>query len=201
MRTRPRLPRGVLVATGPVVLVVVGIAGYLGFGYSPWTAVAMTLLTLTTVGFASGSHLSTGVLVFTAGLAFLGVGLFVVIVGLGHALGVHPDRRGTEAGLAPAPAIAGAARCGILPTGLPALAESRQATGDWADGAALAALLGSRDRPDRLRQAGSYPGPRLARLGHVPQAGGSGALPTSVDSLIGGGTDGLIGGGTDGPAV
>ena len=42
----------------------------------------MTLLTLTTVGFASGSHLSTGVLVFTAGLALLGVGLFFVILGL-----------------------------------------------------------------------------------------------------------------------
>ena len=82
MRMRSRLPRGVLVGTGPVVLIVVGIAGYLGFGYSPWTAVAMTLLTLTTVGFATGSHLSTGVLVFTAGLALLGVGLFVVILGL-----------------------------------------------------------------------------------------------------------------------
>ena len=82
MRMRSRLPRGVLVAMGPVVLIVMGIAGYLGFGYSPWTAVAMTLLTLTTVGFASGSHVSTGVLVFTAGLALLGVGLFVVILGL-----------------------------------------------------------------------------------------------------------------------
>ena len=82
MRMRSRLPRGVLVAMGPVVLIGMGIAGYVGFGYSPWTAVAMTLLTLTTVGFASGSHLSTGVLVFTAGLALLGVGLFVVILGL-----------------------------------------------------------------------------------------------------------------------
>jgi len=82
MRLRSRLPRGVLVATGPVVLVVAGIAGYLSFGYSPWMAVAMTLLTLTTVGSASGSHLSTGEMVFTAGLALLGVGLFVVILGL-----------------------------------------------------------------------------------------------------------------------
>jgi voltage-gated potassium channel len=82
MRPRSRLHRGVLVATGPVVLVVAGIVGYLSFGYSPWVAVAMTLLTLTTVGFASGSHLSTGVLVFTAGLAFLGVSLFVAILGL-----------------------------------------------------------------------------------------------------------------------
>ncbi len=82
MRPRSRVPRGVLVTAGPVVLVAAGIAGYLGFGYSPWMAVATTLLTLTTVGFASGDHLSTGVLVFTAGLAFLGVGLFVVILGL-----------------------------------------------------------------------------------------------------------------------
>ena len=52
MRSRSRLPRGVLVATGPVVLVAAGIVGYLSFGYSPWTAVAMTLLTLTTVGLA-----------------------------------------------------------------------------------------------------------------------------------------------------
>lgn len=82
MRPRSRLTRGVLVAAGPVVLVVIGIAGYLSFGYSPWVAAAMTLLTLTTVGFASGSHLPTGVLVFTAGLALLGVSLFVVILGL-----------------------------------------------------------------------------------------------------------------------
>ena len=82
MRTRSRLARGVLIAIGPVVLVVIGIVGYLGFGYSPWMALAMTLLTLTTVGFATGGHLSTGVLVFTAGLALLGVGLFVVILGL-----------------------------------------------------------------------------------------------------------------------
>ena len=82
MRSRSRLPRGVLVATGPVVLVVAGIVGYLSFGYSPWMAVAMTLLTLTTVGFASDTHLSTGALVFSAGLALLGVGLFVVILGL-----------------------------------------------------------------------------------------------------------------------
>ena len=82
MRSRSRLPRGVLVATGPVVLVVAGIVGYLSFGYSPWMAVAMTLLTLTTVGFASDTHLPTGALVFSAGLALLGVGLFVAILGL-----------------------------------------------------------------------------------------------------------------------
>ena len=46
MRPRSRVPRGVLAATGAVVLVVAGIAGYLGFGYSPWVAMAVTLLTL-----------------------------------------------------------------------------------------------------------------------------------------------------------
>ena len=82
MASRSRLPRGVLAAIGLGVLVIAGIVGYLGFGYSPWVAVATTLLTLTTVGFASGKELPTGVLVFTAGLAFLGVGLFFVILGL-----------------------------------------------------------------------------------------------------------------------
>jgi hypothetical protein len=38
MRPRSRVPRGVLVATGAVVLVAVGIAGYLSFGYPPWEA-------------------------------------------------------------------------------------------------------------------------------------------------------------------
>ena len=82
MRPRSRLSRGVVVVAGPLVLVAAGIAGYLGFGYPPWVAVSMTLLTLTTVGFASSSQLTTGALVFTAALAVLGVGLFVAILGL-----------------------------------------------------------------------------------------------------------------------
>ena len=82
MKPQSRLSRGVLVAMALAVLIGVGIVGYLGFGYPPWVAVAMTLLTLTTVGFTSGTHPSAGELVFTAGLAFLGVGLFFVILGL-----------------------------------------------------------------------------------------------------------------------
>ncbi len=82
MRRWRRLRRDLLVAAGPVILVAAGVVGYLAFGYSPWVALAMTLLTLTTVGFATSSHLSTGVLVFTALLAVLGVGLFVVVLGL-----------------------------------------------------------------------------------------------------------------------
>ena len=82
MRPRSRLPRGALIAAGLAVLIVIGIAGYLAFGYSLWEAVAITFLTLTTVGFPSSSHLTTGVVVFTAGLALLGVSVFVVILGL-----------------------------------------------------------------------------------------------------------------------
>ena len=85
MKLRSRLSRGALVTIALAVLTGVGIVGYLGFGYPPWVAVSMTLLTLTTVGFAPGSHLSTGELVFTAGLAFLGVGLFFVILALAAA--------------------------------------------------------------------------------------------------------------------
>jgi len=85
MKLRSRLSRGALVAIALAVLTGVGIVGYLSFGYPPWVAVSMTLLTLTTVGFPPGSHLSTGELVFTAGLAFLGVGLFFVILALAAA--------------------------------------------------------------------------------------------------------------------
>ena len=85
MKLRSRLSRGALVTIALAVLTGVGIVGYLSFGYPPWVAVSMTLLTLTTVGFPQGSHLSTGELVFTAGLAFLGVGLFFVILALAAA--------------------------------------------------------------------------------------------------------------------
>ncbi len=85
MKLWSRLSRGALVTIALAVLTGVGIVGYLSFGYPPWVAVSMTLLTLTTVGFPPGSHLSTGELVFTAGLAFLGVGLFFVILALAAA--------------------------------------------------------------------------------------------------------------------
>ncbi len=85
MKPQSRLSHGALVTMALAVLVGVGIVGYLSFGYPPWVAVSMTLLTLTTVGFPPGSHLSTGELVFTAGLAFLGVGLFFVVLALAAA--------------------------------------------------------------------------------------------------------------------
>ena len=96
MKLRSRLSRGALVTIALAVLTGVGIVGYLSFGYPPWVAVSMTLLTLTTVGFPPGSHLSTGELVFTAGLAFLGVGLFFVIlvqIRLQPGFAIHDDER------------------------------------------------------------------------------------------------------------
>jgi voltage-gated potassium channel len=82
---RIRAPdRGVVVAAlAGLGLVVIGIIGYLAFGYGPGSAVAMTLLTLTTVGFSTARGLRSDVLLFTAGLAVLGVSLFATIVGLG----------------------------------------------------------------------------------------------------------------------
>jgi voltage-gated potassium channel len=77
------LSHGVTVAGyGLAGLVIVGTTGYLAFGYSLGSAVGMTLLTLTTVGFSTAGGLRAGVLLFTAGLAVLGVGLFATIVGL-----------------------------------------------------------------------------------------------------------------------
>ncbi len=75
--------RGVVVAgAGLVGLLVVGTTGYLAFGYGLGSAVAMTLLTLTTVGFGTAQGLRTDVLLFTGGLALLGVSLFATILGL-----------------------------------------------------------------------------------------------------------------------
>jgi voltage-gated potassium channel len=81
---RIRAPnRGVAIAAlGLIGLVVVGTVGYLAFGYGPGSALAMTLLTLTTVGFATSQGLRTDVLLFTGGLAVLGVGLFATMLGL-----------------------------------------------------------------------------------------------------------------------
>ncbi len=78
--------RGVTAAgSGLVTLVVVGCIGYLAFGYSPGSAVAMTLLTLTTVGFGGGHGLRSDVLLYTAALAVLGVGYFATVLGLAAA--------------------------------------------------------------------------------------------------------------------
>lgn len=74
--------RVVLGGLGLAGLIVAGSAGYVAFGYSLGKAVGMTLLTLTTVGFSTTRGLSSGVLLFTSGLAVLGVGLFATIVGL-----------------------------------------------------------------------------------------------------------------------
>ena len=81
---RIRAPhRGVKVAgVGLVRLVLAGVGGYLAFGYGLTSAVAMTLLTLTTVGFSTAKGMRSGPLLFTAVLAVVGVGLFAAIVGL-----------------------------------------------------------------------------------------------------------------------
>jgi hypothetical protein len=65
-----------IAALGLIGLVVVGTVGYLAFGYGPGSALAMTLLTLTTVGFATSQGLRTDVLLFTGGLAVLGKRLY-----------------------------------------------------------------------------------------------------------------------------
>src|SRR5207302_1999509 len=82
MQSAPWLGRGSLLTGGLLVVVVTGVVGYLLFGYDAAAAVAMTLLTLTTVGFATNHELPSGVELFTAIVAVLGVGLFAAILGV-----------------------------------------------------------------------------------------------------------------------
>jgi voltage-gated potassium channel len=74
--------RGVLLGAGLLIVISIGLVGYSLFGYSAADAIATTLLTLTTVGAATARDLPTGPLLFTAGLAVLGVSLFAAIVGV-----------------------------------------------------------------------------------------------------------------------
>jgi len=81
--TRRRWPgRGGALGAGLLALVAIGVIGYLLFGYSLADAIATTLLTLTTVGAATARDLPSGPLLFTAGLAVVGVSLFAAIVGV-----------------------------------------------------------------------------------------------------------------------
>lgn len=82
MRRRPRLGRGPLLTIALCIVILIGVIGYLLFGYSVPEAIAATLLTLTTVGIATSHDLAAPVLLFTAGLAVLGVSLFVVALGV-----------------------------------------------------------------------------------------------------------------------
>lgn len=82
MRPRRSWQRGSIIAAGLAAVILTGIVGYLAFGYGAGAAAAMTLLTLTTVGFSTGRDLSTGPLLFTAGLAVLGVSVFAAILGV-----------------------------------------------------------------------------------------------------------------------
>jgi voltage-gated potassium channel len=81
-RIRARHAGALLAGAGLVGLIIAGVAGYMALGYGPGTALAMTLLTLTTVGFATTKRAHADVQLFTAALAVLGVGLFATIVGL-----------------------------------------------------------------------------------------------------------------------
>jgi len=82
MRSRSWQPPGLLAGLGLAVLFVAGVVGYIGFGYPPLVAASMTVLTLTTVGFVAGRPVPAAAQAFTAGLAFLGVILFFVILAL-----------------------------------------------------------------------------------------------------------------------
>ena len=82
MRRRWWPDRGVLLGGGLATVIAIGVVGYLLFGYSVADAIATTLLTLTTVGVATGHDLPPGQLLFTAGLAVLGVSLFAAVVGV-----------------------------------------------------------------------------------------------------------------------
>lgn len=74
--------RGAQLAAGLLAVIAIGVVGYLLFGYGVADAIGTTVLTLTTVGAATADHLPPGPLLFTAGLAVLGVSLFAVVVGV-----------------------------------------------------------------------------------------------------------------------
>lgn len=79
---RWRPGRAGVIGTALLAAVAIGIVGYLLFGFSVADAIATTLLTLTTVGAATARDLAAGPLLFTAGLAVLGVSLYAAIVGV-----------------------------------------------------------------------------------------------------------------------
>jgi voltage-gated potassium channel len=77
--------RSILLGAGLISVIAIGVIGYLSFGYGVAEAIATTLLTLTTVGVATSRDLPPGPLLFTAGLAVLGVSLFAAVVGVAGA--------------------------------------------------------------------------------------------------------------------
>lgn len=83
---------------GLIVLIGYGVVGYTLFGYSLADSIYMTVMTLTTEGFADTRGLSGGAEIFTATVAVLGVTVFVAALGLlGTALvedTFGPGRRG-----------------------------------------------------------------------------------------------------------
>jgi voltage-gated potassium channel len=71
-----------LLALAVLLVVAYGIVGYALFGFPLPDAVYLTVLTLTTEGFAAPEPLSPGAKVFTASLALLGVTVFLAGIGL-----------------------------------------------------------------------------------------------------------------------
>lgn len=71
-----------LLAVAVLVVVAYGIIGYALFGFGLADAVSLTVLTLTTEGFAAPEPLLPAAKVFTASLALLGVTVFLAGLGL-----------------------------------------------------------------------------------------------------------------------
>lgn len=72
---------------GVATIYLYGVAGYMLFGFDAYDATAMTILTVTTVGFSTPGPLSLGERIFTASLALLGVSGFLALLAvLGAAL-------------------------------------------------------------------------------------------------------------------
>ncbi len=80
-RPRSTVSREVVYGTLAVVLLlVVGTVGYVGIeGWRPMEAFYMTFITLSTIGFSEVRPLSDAGMVFTVGLAFVGIGTFATI--------------------------------------------------------------------------------------------------------------------------
>ena len=85
MKLRSRLSRGALVAMALAMLTGVGIVGYLELRLPAVGGGVHDVADADHGRVFPGGHLSTAGLVFTAGLAFLGVGLFFVILALAAA--------------------------------------------------------------------------------------------------------------------
>ncbi|WP_420456561.1 potassium channel family protein [Rubrivirga sp.] len=80
-RSRSTVPREIALGTVAVAaLLVIGTVGYVTIeGWRPMDAFYMTFITLSTIGFSEVRPLSDAGMVFTVGLAFVGIGTFATI--------------------------------------------------------------------------------------------------------------------------